>query len=185
MPLRQCIGCGEMKSKKEMIRVLKTADDTIEIDATGRRNGRGAYLCPSMDCWKKAVKSKGLEPGRSRWRFRRKSMRRWKRRWSSLENRKKVLNLLGLATRAGKTASGEFMTEKAIKSGKAYLVIVSEEASDNTKKMFENSCAYYKVPVYQFGMKEELGHAMGKEMRASLAVLDSGFAKALREKLDD
>ena len=42
MPLRQCIGCGEMKSKKEMIRVLKTADDTIEIDATGRRNGRGA-----------------------------------------------------------------------------------------------------------------------------------------------
>ena len=49
MPLRQCIGCGEMKSKKEMIRVLKTADDTIEIDATGRRNGRGAYLCPSMD----------------------------------------------------------------------------------------------------------------------------------------
>ena len=72
-----------------------------------------------------------------------------------MENRKKVLNLLGLATRAGKTASGEFMTEKAIKSGKAYLVIVSEEASDNTKKMFENSCAYYKVPVYQFGMKEE------------------------------
>ncbi len=51
--------------------------------------------------------------------------------------------------------------------------------------MFENSCAYYKVPVYQFGMKEELGHAMGKEMRASLAVLDSGFAKALREKLDN
>lgn len=102
-----------------------------------------------------------------------------------MENRKKVLNLLGLATRAGKTASGKFMTEKAIKSGKAYLVIVSEEASDNTKKMFENSCAYYKVPVYQFGMKEELGHAMGKEMRASLAVLDSGFAKALREKLDN
>ena len=181
MPLRQCIGCGEMKSKKEMIRVLKTADDTIEIDATGRRNGRGAYLCPSMDCWKKAVKSKGLE------RSLKMAIPRevWKRRWSSLENRKKVLNLLGLATRAGKTASGEFMTEKAIKSGKAYLVIVSEEASDNTKKMFENSCAYYKVPVYQFGMKEELGHAMGKEMRASLAVLDSGFAKALREKLDN
>lgn len=61
MPLRQCIGCGEMKSKKEMLRVLKTTDDTIEIDATGRKNGRGAYLCPSTDCWKKAVKSKGLE----------------------------------------------------------------------------------------------------------------------------
>ena len=61
IPLRQCIGCGEMKSKKEMIRVLKTAEDEIVLDATGRKNGRGAYLRPSMDCFKKAVKNKGLE----------------------------------------------------------------------------------------------------------------------------
>lgn len=61
IPLRQCIGCGEMKSKKEMIRVLKTTEDEIVIDATGRKNGRGAYICPSMGCFKKAVKSKGLE----------------------------------------------------------------------------------------------------------------------------
>lgn len=61
IPLRQCIGCGEMKSKKEMIRVLKTAEDEIVLDTTGRKNGRGAYLCPSMDCFKKAVKNKGLE----------------------------------------------------------------------------------------------------------------------------
>ena len=61
LPLRQCIGCGEMKSKKEMIRVLKTTEDEIVIDATGRKNGRGAYICPSMECFKKAVKSKGLE----------------------------------------------------------------------------------------------------------------------------
>ena len=61
IPLRQCIGCGEMKSKKEIIRVLKTTEDEIVIDATGRRNGRGAYICPSMECFKKAVKSRGLE----------------------------------------------------------------------------------------------------------------------------
>ena len=61
VPLRQCIGCGEMKSKKEMIRVIKTANEEILLDATGRKNGRGAYLCPSMECMKKAVKSKGLE----------------------------------------------------------------------------------------------------------------------------
>ena len=59
--LRQCIGCGEMKSKKEMIRVIKTAEDQILLDATGRKNGRGAYLCPSMECFKKAVKGRGLE----------------------------------------------------------------------------------------------------------------------------
>ncbi len=50
-----------MKSKKELIRVLKTTEDEIVIDATGRKNGRGAYICPSMDCFKKAVKSRGLE----------------------------------------------------------------------------------------------------------------------------
>ena len=61
IPLRQCIVCGEMKSKKEMIRVLKTAQEDILIDATGRKNGRGAYLCPSRECLKKAIKSKGLE----------------------------------------------------------------------------------------------------------------------------
>lgn len=61
IPLRQCIGCGEMKSKKEMIRVLKTAEGQFLLDATGRKNGRGAYLCPSVDCFKKAVKNKGLD----------------------------------------------------------------------------------------------------------------------------
>ena len=61
IPLRQCIGCGEMKNKKEMIRILKTAEGEITIDATGKKNGRGAYLCPSMDCYRKAGKGRGLE----------------------------------------------------------------------------------------------------------------------------
>ena len=61
VPLRQCIGCGEMKSKKEMIRILRTESEDFVVDATGRKNGRGAYLCPSMECFKKAVKNKGLE----------------------------------------------------------------------------------------------------------------------------
>lgn len=61
VPLRQCIGCGEMKNKKEMIRVLKTVEGEITLDATGRKNGRGAYVCPSVECMKKAIKGKGLE----------------------------------------------------------------------------------------------------------------------------
>ncbi|WP_167956754.1 RNase P modulator RnpM [Anaerosporobacter faecicola] len=61
VPQRQCVGCGEMKSKKEMLRVIKTPEDEIVIDATGKKNGRGAYLCNCMDCFSKAVKSKGLE----------------------------------------------------------------------------------------------------------------------------
>lgn len=61
IPMRKCVGCGEMKSKKEMMRVLKTSDDEFVLDATGKKNGRGAYLCPSCECFAKAVKSKGLE----------------------------------------------------------------------------------------------------------------------------
>lgn len=61
IPLRQCVGCGEMKSKKEMMRVLKTAENEIVLDVTGKKNGRGAYLCMSGECLKKAGKCKGLE----------------------------------------------------------------------------------------------------------------------------
>ena len=62
IPLRQCVGCGEMKGKKDMMRVLKSAeDDSICLDMTGKKNGRGAYLCKSRDCLMKARKNKGLE----------------------------------------------------------------------------------------------------------------------------
>ena len=61
IPMRQCIGCGEKKSKRDMIRILRTTEGEIVLDATGRKNGRGAYLCGSTECLKKAEKSKGLE----------------------------------------------------------------------------------------------------------------------------
>ena len=101
-----------------------------------------------------------------------------------MKNNNKVLSLLGLATKAGKVASGEFSTEKSVKSGRSHMVIVSEEASDNTRKMFTNMCTYYHVPVCFFGKKEELGHSMGKEFRASLAITDEGFAKTLVKQMN-
>ena len=61
IPQRKCVGCQEMKSKKEMMRILKTTEDEIVLDTTGKKNGRGAYLCFSKDCFEKAVKNKGLE----------------------------------------------------------------------------------------------------------------------------
>ena len=61
VPLRQCVGCREMKSKKALVRILKTTEDELMIDATSKKNGRGAYICRSMECLEKAQKSKGLE----------------------------------------------------------------------------------------------------------------------------
>ncbi len=59
--MRQCVGCQEMKSKKEMIRVIRTNEQELLLDATGKKNGRGAYICPDLECLRKAVKNKGLE----------------------------------------------------------------------------------------------------------------------------
>ena len=61
IPLRQCVGCGEMKAKKELIRVIKTPEEEIVLDTTGRKNGRGAYICQNLECFQKARKAKGLE----------------------------------------------------------------------------------------------------------------------------
>ena len=96
----------------------------------------------------------------------------------------KILSLIGLATKAGKTVSGEFSTEKSVKTGKGYLVVVAEDASENTKKKFRNMCEYYEVPVYFLSDKEGLGKAMGKEFRASLAIQDENFAKAIIKAME-
>lgn len=95
----------------------------------------------------------------------------------------KIISYIGLATKAGKIVSGEFSTEKAVKEGKAFIVIVAEDASDNTKKKFSNMCIHYKVPIFFFGKKTELGHGMGKESRASLALLDKGLTDAVMKQL--
>ena len=61
IPLRKCTGCGEMKPKKELVRVVKTPDGQVMIDLTGRLNGRGAYICPNAGCLKIARKSRRIE----------------------------------------------------------------------------------------------------------------------------
>ena len=95
----------------------------------------------------------------------------------------KVLSMLGLAAKAGKVASGEFSTEKSVKSGRGFLVLVADDASQNTKKKFQNMCDFYEVPIYFIADKEELGKFCGKEFRASLAVQDENFAKAMLKEL--
>lgn len=96
----------------------------------------------------------------------------------------KVLTFLGMAQKAGKMVSGEFSVESAIKKGKAYLVIIADDASDNTKKKFKNSCEFYEVPLVIYSDKENLGHAIGKELRSSAAVVDEGFANGVIKKLE-
>lgn len=97
----------------------------------------------------------------------------------------KILSLLGLAARGRNLVSGEFSTEKAVKEGKAALVMVAEDASDNTRKLFTDKCAYRGIPLYFYADKVSLGRAIGKEMRASVAVVDSQMAAGIIKHLEN
>lgn len=82
--------------------------------------------------------------------------------------------------------SGEFQTLEAVREGSAMLVIIAEDASDNTRKLFTDKCKFYQVPVVCFGTKAELGRAIGKEgLRSSLGVCNAGLADAILKQLEE
>lgn len=92
---------------------------------------------------------------------------------------KQIYSLLGLCKKAGCAKGGEFLCEKAVKTGMADLVIIASDSSDNTKKKFSDMCTFYEVPYYEFGDKDSLGHSIGTEFRASVAVSNEGLAKKI------
>lgn len=97
----------------------------------------------------------------------------------------RLKGLLGICARAGKLASGEFSSERSVRSGKARLCIVSSDASENTVKKFEDMCRSRKVPFARagFGMKE-LGHAIGCSDRTSVVIEDEGLAQGMNKLIE-
>ena len=93
--------------------------------------------------------------------------------------------LIGLAMKAGRIAGGEFAAEKAVKMQEAKLLILAEDASDNTVHKFTNMAAYRRIPVCRFLNKTELGRAVGRGERSCLAVTDSGFAQSILKKIKE
>jgi ribosomal protein L7Ae-like RNA K-turn-binding protein len=97
----------------------------------------------------------------------------------------RIYSFLGLATKAGKIISGEGSCEKAIKNARVYLVIVTQDSSDNTKKKFKNMCSYRNIEIRFFGEKDKLGRYIGKKVRSVIAVADNGFAEHIKELIDN
>ena len=93
-----------------------------------------------------------------------------------------ILSILSLAMKGGKAVSGEFQVMEAVKKKKACLVILAEDASDNTKKLFSDKAGFRDIPVITLGTKEILGRAIGKKDRSNVAILDPGFTSLILKK---
>ncbi|MCX7773098.1 MAG: ribosomal L7Ae/L30e/S12e/Gadd45 family protein [Clostridia bacterium] len=96
----------------------------------------------------------------------------------------RIYGFLGIARKAGALALGESVAEQAVRRGKAHLVLVTLDASDNTKKKIETACFTHKVPMVAFGEKEKLGHMLGKAFFSVLAVTDKGFSDRIHELIE-
>lgn len=95
----------------------------------------------------------------------------------------KVFGLMGLAKRAGRLVTGETGVKDSVRFGKAKLVIIASDASDNTKKNITDSCKYYNVKYYIAATKDTLGHAVGNDYNAAVAIVDDGFARSVEKNL--
>lgn len=95
----------------------------------------------------------------------------------------KAMNMISMAMKAGKLVSGEFACEQAIKDGSGCLCVIATDASANTKKSFSNSCEFYGIKYIEYGTKESLGHAIGKEYRASIVVCDENLSLSILNKI--
>ena len=93
--------------------------------------------------------------------------------------------MIGIAMKAGKVAGGEFAAEKAVRQGDARLMILAEDASENTRKKFTNMASWYHVPVYTFLPREELGRAAGKGLRSCITITDENLARAIEAHLKE
>lgn len=96
----------------------------------------------------------------------------------------RIYGFLGIARKAGALALGESLAEQAVKRGKAHIVLVTNDASDNTKKKIETSCFSQNVPIVLFGDKEKLGHMLGKTFISVVAVTDKGFSDRIHELIE-
>ena len=166
VPLRECVSCHQTFPKKEMIRIVVSLrgeeKEDISVDETGKEKGRGAYICKRKICIEDAFQNEMIDSDTKDMLME-----------GILRN---ALQMVSIAMKAGKVASGEFQTEESIKTGEASLVLIAGDASPGTTKKFTDKCSYYGVPVLILSDKDTLGRVIGKNERSVIALKDEQFS---------
>ena len=180
IPMRMCVGCREMKPKRELIRVVRSPEGEVSMDATGKKPGRGAYLCRDAACLARALKQKQLER-QLEVQLTPEVVEQLQQTLANLPA-PETEDLLGLCARAGQIAFGEDGCLGAIRTGKCGLLILDQGASANARKRYTDACRYYRVPLATAaaGLVEQ---STGKRGRMAAAIARGGFADQLRATL--
>ena len=162
VPLRECVCCGSKNAKGDMTRIVLSGRNTevegVVKDDTGKQKGRGAYICKKDKCIKKALEDGLIDS--ATYELCVEECIRYKK------------GLIPIAMKAGRLAAGEYQCEESIQKQEAYFVIIAQDASDNTKKKFEDKCKYRNIPYVIFGLKDDLGDLIGKAERSVIAIKD-------------
>ena len=174
IPLRRCNGCGESKPKKELVRVVRAGDGTVSLDLTGKKPGRGAYVCPSAACLAKARKAGRTTPWPPR---SRRPGRKKERRMPG-----NILFALSLCRKAGALVMGFDAVKDSVGKGKAQLVLCAGDLSEGTRRRVGAFCEDWvevaDLPETQFALAQ-----ISKKPTGVFAVTDPELAKLCRKNL--
>ena len=167
IPMRMCLGCGEMKPKRELIRVVKSKEGDISLDLTGKKSGRGAYICKSVECFEKARKARKFE------------------RSFSLGKMNNKIGLVTMCRKAGKLVMGMDMVKDACNTGKACAVFAATDFSPKSLKEIKFNCYKNGIKLYSLGMTmDDIHFGLGKRTGV-IAICEGGFAKACAKGLEE
>ena len=185
VPMRKCVGCGEMKNKKELIRVLKTPGGRDSAGCRRQKKRPGSLSLSQFGLSEKGRAEQRAGAGPWGCGSLRKSMRSFERRWISLEN-KKARFLIGLSMKAGKIASGEFAVEKAVKQGTAPS---GDPGGRRFRQHGEEIPQYVQLlpgcPWCVSWTKNPWEPPSGRDYRACAAVLEEHLAEEIRQRLEE
>lgn len=181
-PQRSCLGCGDTRNKEDLLRFVLGPDGALTPDLRSRLPGRGAYICPTRSCLDAAIRKKRFAAS-------------FKTALQGVDAERiasgiralvteRVRGYLSLAAKAGKVVSGSDAVVGELRGGKAGLLFMATDLSDESRKKFTAMAGHAGVAVVALFDKEILGTLIGKEHRGIVAVEPGGFVAPIRRELD-
>lgn len=178
IPMRTCAGCGQSFEQSSLVRLVISPENRIELDYMRSLGGRGAYLYPNRECFEKAGNRKGFSKSFKSSRFDYEP----ERLWGNLVkiNRDRLKSDIHLAKKAGAVVSGGNNVEAGLKNNQFCMLVVADDAAENTLQSFSNKATSHGLSVVQVLTMEELGHILGKHPRAVVGISDPAFATKIQ-----